>query len=185
MVVLERLSNMPLPSIPVVRSRRAKRLSLRVHPVRGAWVVAPLRASQKRVDAFICTHTLWAEKALLRLRARTQVVQVSVPRGRAWRARATKTLRDRAQHFALQMGVRMNRFTLKNTRTRWGSCSSRGCIAVHEKAFFLPQELSDYIVVHELCHRVHMHHGPAFWALVAAVLPDYKARQKALTHFVV
>lgn len=72
---------------------------------------------------------------------------------------------------------------IRNTRTRWGTCSSRGNLGFNYRIIKLPAALQDYIVVHELCHLAEMNHSAAFWARVAEVLPDWKARRQALRKF--
>ncbi len=69
--------------------------------------------------------------------------------------------------------VTFKRVAIRNQRRRWGSCSSKGNLNFSYRLVFLPQELCDYVVVHELCHLKEMNHGPNFWAEVAKVLPQY------------
>lgn len=69
---------------------------------------------------------------------------------------------------------------IKNTKSRWGSTSERGNINFNYKILFLPQELQDYLIVHELCHLKHFDHGPEFWRAVATTIPNYRAHAKDL-----
>jgi predicted metal-dependent hydrolase len=64
--------------------------------------------------------------------------------------------------------------SIRGQKTRWGSCSSRQTISVNCKLLFLPSELVRYVLIHELCHTVHLNHSAAFWALVAQKEPDYQ-----------
>lgn len=73
-----------------------------------------------------------------------------------------------------------NRVAIRNTRSRWGSCSSKQNLNFNYRILFLPPELQDYLIVHELCHLQEMNHAPQFWALVAQQIPDYKIRIKQL-----
>ena len=99
----------------------------------------------------------------------------------AWGRKYAKAyLAARVEKYAHRMGITYNRLTIRETRTRWGSCSSEGNLNLHWKLILLSERLSDYVVVHELCHRVEMNHSKDFWALVGAVLPDYKDRRKEL-----
>lgn len=74
----------------------------------------------------------------------------------------------------------LNKVFIKNTKSRWGSCSTKGNLNFNYKLLFLPQEVADYVVVHELCHLKHFNHGPDFWALVAQACPNYRTHRRAL-----
>ncbi len=67
-----------------------------------------------------------------------------------------------------------NRVAIRNTRSRWGSCSKRGNLNFNYRLLFLPPHLADYVIAHELCHLQEFNHGPHFWALVEKVIPGYR-----------
>ena len=73
-----------------------------------------------------------------------------------------------------------NRIAIRNTKSRWGSCSKRGNLNFNYRIVFLPPALADYLVVHELCHLGEFNHSPKFWNLVAVAVPDYKKLRKEL-----
>lgn len=89
-------------------------------------------------------------------------------------------LAARVDKFAQRIGVTYNHLTIRETKTRWGSCSSDGNLNLHWKLILLTERLSDYVIVHELCHRIELNHSKEFWAQVEKVLPDYKERRKGL-----
>lgn len=92
-------------------------------------------------------------------------------------------LSEKVYHYADQMQVKVNRIAIKEQKTRWGSCSSKGNLNFNWKLILMPQRIQDYVVVHELAHRKEMNHSSAFWKVVEAVLPDYQERRKWLrTH---
>ena len=93
---------------------------------------------------------------------------------------ARELLVARCHHFAPQLQVQPSRVLLSAARTRWGSANSQGQIRLNWRLIHQPPALIDYVVVHELAHLREMNHGPAFWALVAAVLPDHVERRRAL-----
>lgn len=91
----------------------------------------------------------------------------------------------KTKKYAAQMNVTYGRITIRNQQTRWGSCSSKGNLNFNYRLFFLPEELRDYVIVHELAHRRQMNHSKLFWAEVEKVLPDYKVRRQALKRIVI
>jgi predicted metal-dependent hydrolase len=91
-------------------------------------------------------------------------------------AYVTDCLQVYNQHYRIKFG----RLSIRNPRTRWGSCSTANNLSFNYKIVLLPARLAEYIVVHELCHCVHHNHSKDFWALVAQTIPDYRARRRAL-----
>ena len=86
----------------------------------------------------------------------------------------------RVEYFAKRIGVTYGRITIRNQKTRWGSCSSKGNLNFNCLLMLVPSEVLDYVVVHELCHRKEMNHSKAFWIEVEKVLPDYRDMVKWL-----
>ncbi len=89
-------------------------------------------------------------------------------------------LHERTATWSEALGISYNRLAIKDTKTRWGSCSAQGNLNLHWKLVLLPVALSDYVIVHELCHRRQMNHSRLFWEEVARVLPDYQKRKQYL-----
>ena len=84
---------------------------------------------------------------------------------------ALKVLPERVRHYAPLIGVTWGRITVRNQVSKWGSCSSQGNLNFNCLLMLTPPEVQDYVVVHELCHRKHMNHSPAFWTEVERILP--------------
>lgn len=107
---------------------------------------------------------------------------------RRYREKARGHITARVQHYISQMnqsgieGIRTGYSTLsiRDQKSRWGSCSSRGTLSFNYRLIFAPPRVLDYVVVHELCHLTHMNHSKNFWNLVAQVMPDYKQHKKWL-----
>ena len=78
------------------------------------------------------------------------------------------------------MGVSYERVSIRAQKTRWGSCSGNGNLSFNWKLSLVPDEILDYVVVHELAHRKEMNHSPRFWAVVEKELPDYRERREKL-----
>ena len=96
---------------------------------------------------------------------------------------AKEDLTGRAAYFAPRIGVSYGRISIRHQKTKWGSCSSKGNLNFNCLLMLAPEEVRDYVVVHELCHRKQMNHSEAFWTEVERALPDYRDARKWLkTH---
>ena len=96
------------------------------------------------------------------------------------RARAKKALTEQTYTLAEELGFRINRVTIRNQRSRWGSCSSKRNISLNLKLLFVEPEQLRYVLVHELCHTKQMNHSPKFWRLVERFEPDAQRLRKSL-----
>ena len=93
-----------------------------------------------------------------------------------WRYReaARIQLEHRVAYYHAITGGHYTSITVRDQKSRWGSCSSRGTLSFNYRLFFAPPVILDYVVVHELCHLTHMNHSKDFWNMVGRVMPDYK-----------
>ena len=100
------------------------------------------------------------------------------------RARYIAIARDiftrKTEYYARIMGISYGRIAIREQNTRWGSCSSKGNLNFNWRLILAPEEVLDYVVVHELAHRREMNHSRAFYAVVESVLPDYRRARKWL-----
>lgn len=111
--------------------------------------------------------------------ARHHVEETSVKRALEclFRRTARETFEDEAERHAPQMGVEYERIEVRNQRTRWGSCSTRGTLSLNWRLVMGPPEVLEYVVVHELAHLVEPNHSGAFWSVVESALPEYRERR--------
>jgi hypothetical protein len=98
-------------------------------------------------------------------------------------AKAKEIFPKRTAYYAERMGVTYNRITIREQKTRWGSCSAKGNLNFNWKLVLMPPEVLDYVVVHELAHRKEMNHSIRFWKVVEAELPDYQMRRQMLRKY--
>lgn len=87
---------------------------------------------------------------------------------------ARQFLTQRSKYYATQLDQSINRITLRNTRSRWGSCSQDGNISYSWRLVFAPENVADYVCAHEVAHLIEMNHSPQYWKIVESVCPDYK-----------
>jgi len=97
-----------------------------------------------------------------------------------YREEAKGVVVGRISYFNKVYNFKFNRISIKNTKSRWGSCSKKGNLNFNYRIVFLPPDLRDYLIIHELCHLREFNHSARFWALVALALPDYKTLRKKL-----
>ena len=168
--------------VTVIRSSR-KTLSIQLKP--GEIIArAPLRMKGKEIYAFIELKKDWIEKHLAAISEREKKLSAAVPFSEAEIKELTKRAKllipERVKYYAPKIGVTYGRITIRSQRTRWGSCSSKGNLNFNCLLVLFPPEVIDSVIVHELCHRKHMNHSPAFYAEVERVFPEYKRCSKWL-----
>ena len=99
------------------------------------------------------------------------------------KAHCRPILEARLRYWAEKLGVTYRQLRLNTARTRWGSCSAQGVINLSAFLLFAPMEAIDYVLIHELCHRVHFDHSPEFWAMVARACPGYQIQKQVLRQY--
>lgn len=173
--------------VEVVYSRR-RTLGLEVRADGRVILRAPKGLSNQAVMDFVKERQAWiVQKWFETERIRRQKAE-RPPRDyeqnpaleAQYRKEARRRITERAAYFAEKMGVDYGRIAIKAAKTRWGSCSAQGNLNFHWKLILMPPAILDYVVVHELAHRIEMNHSPRFWAQVERILPDYRERRRWL-----
>lgn len=159
----------------IIRSNR-KSLGLEVN-TDGLIIRAPLQASDAEINMFILQHKDWIEKNLNRVEERQKTVDsiqpLSMDEIKDLANKALKVITERVKYYAPKVGVNYGRITIRNQRSKWGSCSGKGNLNFNCLLMLAPPEVLDSVVVHELCHRKEMNHSDKFYAEVLRVYPDY------------
>lgn len=172
--------------IELIRSRR-KTIAIEIHPDLSIRVRAPLRMPQYRIMEFLEEKEHWIDLHLEKMRQRQESnadqmsrTSLSEEEIKQLTELAKEVIPQRVAFFARQMDVTYGRITIRNQKTRWGSCSQAGNLNFNCRLMTMPPEVLDYVVVHELCHRKQMNHSRAFWEEVEKVLPDYRVTRQWL-----
>lgn len=167
-------------SYEILRSKR-KTMALEVRRDGSVVVRAPLRLSHAAIADFVARHQGWLSVQQARQAAWRQAHPQPTPEeAQALLEKARRLLPERTAYYARRMGLSPTGVRITSAKTRFGSCSAKNSLCFSWRLMAYPMEAVDYVVVHELCHIVHKNHSAAFYALVASVLPDYRARQALL-----
>ena len=94
-----------------------------------------------------------------------------------------KIVEERIKNYQQQLGAKPKVIEIVESNSKWGSCNSNKKISFNYRLVMAPVEIIDYVVVHELCHLIHMNHDRSFWRRVGSILPDYKEKQEYLNKF--
>ena len=172
--------------IEIIRSSR-KTLAIEIRPDMRVIVRAPHRAPNGYIEQFISDRADWIVEHLRRMEQKNRQCNDTLPVKKLSNNdikeladKACACIPGRVAHFAPLVGVTYGRITIRNQRTRWGSCSSRGNLNFNCLLMLAPPEVIDYVVVHELCHLREANHGPRFHALLDAYLPHWRDAERKL-----
>jgi predicted metal-dependent hydrolase len=162
--------------IHFVRMRRARRYVLRVRPDGDLRVTIPRGGSKAEALRFADRHLEWARRQRSRMIAAKRPASLD----RELRARAQRELPPQLLALAEQHGLAVRRVSIRNQRSRWGSCSPSGHISLNFRLLLMPAEVREYILIHELMHLRQANHSIRFWRLVEAACPGFRDRERWL-----
>ena len=163
-------------SVKVIRSNR-RTMSIEVK-AEGVLVRAPRRMSDREIREVLLKKSAWIEKHQKKLQERQNTSACQKPYTeeeiRALAEQALDVIPKKVKQYAPLVGVDYGRITIRNQRTRWGSCSEKGNLNFNCLLMLLPDDVIDSVIVHELCHRKHMNHSARFYEEVERVFPEYQ-----------
>lgn len=171
-------------TVQIVRSNR-RTLGLQIKGSGEVIARVPERLPDREIVRFLTQHENWIfrKAASQKHRADKRTGTGAKPYSdltAAERRQIQKKFEEKAAFYAKKMGVTYERITIRNQKTRWGSCSAKGNLNFNYRLYYLPEELMDYVIIHELAHRKHMNHSKEFWKVVEEYCPDYRERKKKL-----
>jgi predicted metal-dependent hydrolase len=157
-----------------IRSNR-KTIAIEVSH-KGILVRAPQRMPDTEIAAFLQEKEAWIQRTLQKIEQRKGGAEEPLTPAdiQDLAEKALKIIPEKVKYYAVLLNVDYGRITIRNQRTRWGSCSSNGNLSFNCLLMLMPDEVIDSVVAHELCHRKHMNHSAAFYAELTRVFPDYQ-----------
>lgn len=171
----------------LIRSNR-KTIAIEVTREGSLIVRAPKRCAKRLIEELLREKEMWILQKQREFQNRRLQLEEQQRHASAWtetdyqkaRERAKVVLEQKTRYYASCMQVSYGRITIRDQKTRWGSCSGKGNLNFNWRLILAPESVQDYVVVHELAHRREMNHSPAFWKIVEQVMPDYRMQKQWL-----
>jgi len=158
------------------KSKRARRMRLAVYCDGSVVVTTPHDLRETVAERFIREKTEWlfSKLAFFKQFEGKPVARYSHDDYLKYKDNARALVQEKVERFANEHGNRYNKISIKNQKTCWGSCSRKANLNFNYKILFLPENVQDYIITHELCHLKEFNHSKRFWKLVTGMFPDYQ-----------
>jgi predicted metal-dependent hydrolase len=174
-------------SIEIIRSGR-KTIAMEITRDLRVLVRAPFCVPDCDIERFIRDKSSWLDKHLELAKKKIKMIEqqekaiakLTTEEIQQLADKALKVIPERAAYYAPVVGVKYGKISIRNQKTRWGSCSSKGNLNFNCLLMLTPPDVIDYVVVHELCHLKEPNHSARFWSEVARVLPDYNSSKEWL-----
>ncbi len=183
-------------SVAIIRSKR-KSISLRVNEAGKIEVRAPLKMKTKDIERFIKDKTSWIKKQINENERKNlfskqfDFERYNYILGQAFDKDPNFSYKNRAENVLLQVAqtiskainIEFKSYRIITSKRVWGTFSNKKELSLNYKCVILPENLTRYIIIHELCHSKEMNHSPKFWNLVRKFCPNYKILKKQLNDY--
>ncbi len=167
-------------SIQIICSKR-KTISIEIKHDLRIIVRAPEKMKKSDIEKFISAKIPWIETHIKSVEAKLEPIQPYKDSEIELLAeRAKAVIPKKVEAFARLLSVPYVRITIRHQVSRWGSCSSRSNLNFNCLLMLCPDEVINYVIIHELCHIKHMNHSKEFWSLVELYCPNYRIQRKWL-----
>ena len=173
--------------IVVIRSDR-RSFAIEIGRDKKIKVRVPRRASKAQIEEMLKAKHDWILKTLDKIEQRNtaeareyeEAEQLSSEEVKKLKKEARNHLASLTEYWAEKIGVSYGRISIRGQKTRWGSCSSKGNLNYNYLLMLCPDDVIEYVVIHELCHRVYMNHSKRFWEKIEEFCPNYRQARKWL-----
>ncbi len=168
----------------IKKSKRARVLRLNVYSSGKVVVTEPFNYDRTTVEKFVLEKEDWIKSKLEIVKNKINSSKMLID-GDYYKdkQKAMELVKNKIFFYNQFYLFPLNKFTVKNQSQRWGSCSSKKNININYRVLYLPEELCDYIIVHELCHLKELNHSHRFWNLVGMQCPNYKKLRAKLKEY--
>jgi predicted metal-dependent hydrolase len=166
------------------RSKRARHLNITVRPFGGIRAAVPFGFSYKEAERVIRANIGWIKKRQKKIKQAQQKYDSLLKESTEIDKTSTREiLVNRLKELSEMNGFSYNKVFIRNQKTRWGSCSAKNNISLNMKLLLLPEELRDYVILHELVHTQIKNHSPKFWEELEKYVGDAKRKQAKLNDY--
>lgn len=157
----------------IIKSDR-RSVSLEIRPDGKITLRVPKSMTYREIEKFIEEKSPWIEKSLAKCHCdNSEVVPFTDDEIKEMADKALKIIPPKVEYYAGLIGVTYGRITIRNPKTRWGSCSSKGNLNFSCLLVLMPEKVMDSVIIHELCHRKEMNHSDRFYSEILKIMPDY------------
>ncbi len=166
-----------IPTIPyeLKRYKKSKTVKLMIRANGEVLVTAPTRTSKRSIDNFVFDKQDWIKQRLDLIESLPQPHVKTKPGDYLkYKKQALELVKEKIEKINKHYNFEYKNISIRDQKTRWGSCSSKGNLNFSYKIALIPDIYAEYIVIHELCHLKEMNHGENFWKLVEETMPEYK-----------
>ncbi len=170
--------------VTLVKSRRARKLSLSLEPTQEIRIAVPYYISFRTAEETLLSNVSWVRRYLDKMKRHVEAHNAFLKDQRViTREEAVSRLNARLKGLAAKIGFKYNKVSFRDQKTLWGSCSPSGGISLNVKLARLPVELIDYVILHELVHTRIRNHGRSFWVVLDRLLGDARRLDKRLKKY--
>ncbi len=163
------------------KHKQSKRLKISIYPDGEIFVTFPRYIPYFMAEKMVLRKSEWIEQKLKEISGRDNgnfKLGGSVEEYAKLKNKAFVLVKEKIEKFKKIYGLKTGSISVRNQKTRWGSCSAKGNLNFNYKIVLLPEKMADYIIVHELCHLKEFNHSKRFWDLVGKTVPDFLSIRK-------
>ncbi len=167
------------------RNFKIKNLRITIKDDGQVSVSAPMWLSITKIEDFLQRKKDWITHKINLIK--NQETKIILPRGKKDylknKEKARKIITQKTKEICEKTGLRFVKIRIGNQKSRWGSCTKKGTLSFNYKLIYLPEDLREYIIVHEVCHLQELNHSSRFWSLVDEFSPNRKECRKNLKKY--